>query len=229
MVVPSEKHCAETASVQHGLCSEMDECIIHCRWYEHREESDVISYKRPLDGRVAFVTGAARGQGRSHAVRLAFEGADIIAIDICRQISDTIPYTAATPDDFADTEAAVEEAGRKILAREVDIRDLSALQTVVADGIDRFGRLDVVVANAGVLSWNRTWEMSEERWDTVIDVNLGGTWRTLRAAIPPMIEAANGGSIIIMSSSAGIEAMPGNSHYCASKHGLASRFREIGR
>ena len=106
------------------------------------------------------------------------------------------------------------------MAREVDIRDLSALQKVVADGIDRFGRLDVVVANAGVLSWNRLWEMSEEQWDTVIDVNLSGTWRTLRAVIPPMIEAARGGSIIIVSSSAGIKATPGNGHYCASKHGL---------
>ena len=163
-----------------------------------------------LDGRVALVTGAARGQGRSHAVRLAANGADIIAVDICGRVSDTISYPAATPDDLTDTEVAAEAAGRKILAREVDILDLSAVQKVVADGIDRFGRLDVVVANAGVLSWNRLWEMSEEQWDTVIDVNLNGTWRTLRAAVPPMSEAGNGGSIIIVSSSAGIKATPGN-------------------
>lgn len=178
------------------------------------------AFGRPLEGRVALVTGAARGQGRSHAVRLAEDGADIIAIDICGQVSGTISYSAATPDDLTDTEVAVEAAGRKILAREVDIRDLSALQKVVDDGTQRFGRLDVVVANAGVLSWNRLWEMSEEQWDTVIDVNLSGTWRTLRAAVPAMIRAGNGGSIIIVSSSTGIKATPGNGHYSASKHGL---------
>jgi len=174
----------------------------------------------PLHGRVALVTGAARGMGRSHAVRLAADGADIIALDICGPVSDTIKYPAATPDDLTDTEVAVETIGRDILVREVDVRDLSALQKVVADGIDRFGRLDVVVANAGVMSWNRLWEMSDEQWDTVIDVNLSGTWRTLRAAVPAMIEAANGGSIIIMSSSIAVEATPGNGHYSASKHAL---------
>jgi SDR family mycofactocin-dependent oxidoreductase len=175
-----------------------------------------------LDGRVAFVTGAARGQGRAHAARLAAEGADIIAIDICRPISDTITYPAATSEDLAETVRLVEAAGRKVLAREVDIRDLAALQQVVADGIEQFGRLDVVVANAGVLSWGRMFEMSEEQWDTVIDVNLNGTWRTVRAAVPAMIEAGNGGSIIVVSSSAGTKATPGNGHYSASKHGLVA-------
>ena len=104
---------------------------------------------------------------------------------------------------------AVEATGRKVLAREVDIRDLAALQQVVADGVEQFGRLDIVVANAGVLSWGRMFEMSEEQWDTVIDVNLNGTWRTIRAAVPAMIEAGNGGSIIIVSSSAGTEGHPG--------------------
>ena len=109
-----------------------------------------------------------------------------------------------------------------MLAREVDIRDLAAQQQVVADGVEQFGRLDIVVANAGVLSWGRMFEMSEEQWDTVIDVNLNGTWRTIRAAVPAMIEAGNGGSIIIVSSSAGLKATPGNSHYAASKHGLVA-------
>jgi SDR family mycofactocin-dependent oxidoreductase len=175
-----------------------------------------------LDGRVAFVTGAARGQGRAHAARLAAEGADIIAIDICRPISDTITYPAPTSEDLAETVRLVEAQGRKVLAREVDIRDLAALQQVVADGIEQFGRLDVVVANAGVLSWGRMFEMSEEQWDTVIDVNLNGTWRTIRAAVPAMIEAGNGGSIVIVSSSAGTKATPGNGHYSASKHGLVA-------
>ncbi len=173
-----------------------------------------------LDGQVAFVTGAARGQGRSHAVRLAREGADIIALDICAPISDTVPYPLATPEDLAETVRAVEAEGGKILARQVDIRDGAALRQIVADGVEQFGRLDILVANAGVLSWGRLWELTEEQWDTVIEVNLSGTWRTVRAAVPAMIEAGNGGSIVVVSSSAGLKATPGNGHYSAAKHGL---------
>ncbi len=176
----------------------------------------------PLEGRVAFITGAARGQGRAHAIRLANDGANIIAIDICRPVSDTITYPLATSEELAETVRAVEATGRKVLAREVDIRDLAALQKVVADGVEQFGRLDIIVANAGVLSWGRIHEMSEEQWDTVIDINLNGSWRTIRAAAPAMIEAGNGGSIIIVSSSAGLKATPGNGHYSASKHGLVA-------
>jgi SDR family mycofactocin-dependent oxidoreductase len=175
-----------------------------------------------LQGRVAFITGAARGQGRAHAARLAREGADIIALDICAPVSDSISYPAATPEDLAETVRAVEAEGRKVLARQVDIRDDAAVRQLVADGVEQFGRLDILVANAGVLSWGRIWELSDEQWNTVIDVNLSGTFHTLRAAIPPMIEAGNGGSIIVVSSSAGLKATPGNGHYSASKHGLTA-------
>jgi len=175
-----------------------------------------------LAGRVAFVTGAARGPGRAYAVRLAREGADVIISDICAPVSDTIPYVGATPEDLAETARLVEAEGRGVLSRTVDIRDDVALRQLVADGIERFGRLDVLVANAGVLSWGRLWELSDEQWNTVIDVNLTGTWRTLRAVIPAMIDAGNGGSIVIISSSAGLKATPGNGHYAASKHGLTS-------
>ena len=175
-----------------------------------------------LDGRVAFVTGAARGQGRAYAVRLAREGAHVIASDICGPVSDTIPYVSATPEDLQETVRLVEAEGRKILARQVDIRDDAALRCLVADGVEQFGRLDILVANAGVLSWGRLWEITDEQWNAVIDVNLTGTWRTLRAVIPAMIEAGNGGSIVIVSSSAGLKATPGNGHYAASKHGLTS-------
>ena len=133
---------------------------------------------------MAFVTGAARGQGRAHAARLAREGADIIAMDICGPVSDTITYPAATPEDLAETVRAVEAEGRKVLARQVDIRDDAALRQLVADGVEQFGRLDILVANAGVLSWGRMWEMSDEQWDSVIDVNLNGTFHTLRAGDP---------------------------------------------
>ena len=175
-----------------------------------------------LEGRVALITGAARGQGRAHAVRLAAEGADIIAVDVCKAITDTVTYPMPTAEDLAETARLVEEAGRKVLTREVDIRDLAAQQQLVADGIEQFGRLDIVVANAGILSWGRIWELTPEQWDTVVDVNLNGTWRTIRATVPAMIEAGNGGSIIIVSSSAGVKATPGNAHYAASKHGLTA-------
>ena len=173
-----------------------------------------------LRGRVAFITGAARGQGRAHAIRLAREGADIVALDICSPVSGSISYPAATPEDLADTVRAVEAEGRKVLAREVDIRDDAALRQLVSDGVEQFGRLDILVANAGVLSWGRLWELTDEQWDAVVGVNLTGTWRTLRAVIPAMIEAGNGGSIVVVSSSAGLKATPGNGHYSASKHGL---------
>lgn len=177
---------------------------------------------KALEGRVAFVTGAARGQGRAHAVRLAGEGADVVAIDICGPVADTITYPAATSEELDETVRLVEATGRKALGRQVDIRDLPALQQVVADTVEQFGRLDILVANAGVLSWGRIWEMSPQQWDTVVDVNLNGTWRTVRAVVPAMIEAGNGGSIIIVSSSAGLKATPGNAHYAASKHGLVA-------
>lgn len=173
-----------------------------------------------LEGKVAFITGAARGQGRAHAIRLAREGADIIASDICAPVSDTISYSPATSADLAETVRLVEAEGRKVLAREVDVRDLAAQQQLVADGIEQFGRLDILVANAGVLSWGRLFEMSEEQWDSVVDTNLSGTWRTIRAVVPAMIDAGNGGSIIIVSSSAGLKATPANGHYSASKFGL---------
>lgn len=175
-----------------------------------------------LQGRVAFVTGAARGQGRAYAVRLAREGADVVVSDICAPVSDTVPYQAATPEDLAETVRLVEAEGRTALSRVLDIRDDAGVKALVADTMAQFGRLDVLIANAGVLSWGRLWELSDEQWNAVIDTNLTGTWRTLRAVIPAMIEAGNGGSIVIVSSSAGIRATPGNGHYAASKHGLTS-------
>ncbi|WP_131808633.1 SDR family NAD(P)-dependent oxidoreductase, partial [Mycolicibacterium mucogenicum] len=142
-----------------------------------------------LEGKVAFVTGAARGQGRAHAIRFAREGADVVAIDICGPVSDTITYPMPTSEDLAETARLVEAEGRKVLAREVDIRDLAAQKQVVADAVEQFGRLDILVANAGVLSWGRLFEIDEDQWDSVVNVNLSGTWRTIRAVVPAMIEA----------------------------------------
>ncbi len=161
-----------------------------------------------FDGKVAFITGAARGQGRTHAVRLAREGAAIIAVDVCKSVTDHNTYDAATADDFAETVRLVEAEGAKIYAREADVRDSAALKAVVDAGVEQFGRLDIVIANAGICNWNRFWEMSDDQWETLIDINLTGAFKTLKAAVPAMIEAGNGGSIIVVSSVAGIKALP---------------------
>jgi SDR family mycofactocin-dependent oxidoreductase len=174
----------------------------------------------PLSGRVAYVTGAARGQGRSHCVRLARAGADIVAIDACGPVATHNGYAPSSSEDLADTVRLVEDEGRKILAKEIDVRDLEGQQRVVADAIEQFGRLDIVVANAGVMNWGRLWEISAEQFRQVIDVNLTGVWNTVKAVVPAMIEAGNGGSIINVSSAAGIKAVPGCGHYCASKFGV---------
>ena len=180
-----------------------------------------------LEGKVAFITGAARGQGRAHAIRLAREGADIIASDICAPVSDTISYRPATSEDLAETVRLVEAEGRKVLAREVDVRDLAAQQQLVADGIEQFGRLDIVVANAAVLNWGRLWEISQQQWQDTLDINLTGMWNTIRAVVPAMIEAGNGGSIIATSSAAGIKAVPGCGHYCATKFGVVGMINAL--
>jgi SDR family mycofactocin-dependent oxidoreductase len=172
-----------------------------------------------LDGRVAFITGAARAQGRSHAIRLAEEGANIIAVDICAPPAET-GYVSATPEELEATARAVKGTGRQIIHRVADVRDQEALDAAVAAGVEAFGRLDIVVANAGISTWGRFWEMTEERWQSMIDINLTGVWRTMRAATPAMIEAGNGGSIINISSVAGIKSLPGQTHYSAAKHGV---------
>ncbi|CAM3381572.1 mycofactocin-coupled SDR family oxidoreductase [Mycobacterium colombiense] len=175
---------------------------------------------KPLAGRVAFVTGAARGQGRSHCVRLARAGADVVAIDACGPVAANNGYPASTPEDLAETTSLVESEGRKMLAAQVDVRDAAGQQRIVDEAIAQFGRLDIVVANAGVLNWGRLWEISTQQWQDVLDTNLTGVWNTIKATVPAMIRAGNGGSIITISSAAGVKAVPGCGHYCASKFGV---------
>src|SRR3954464_5865290 len=172
-----------------------------------------------VEGKVAFITGAARGQGRSHAVRLAQEGADIIAVDICKQV-DTVPYPTATAEDLAETVRQVEALDRRIIATEADVRDLAALQSAVDDGVSQLGRLDIVLANAGISTPASTLEMDEETWSTMIDVNLTGQWKTIKAAVPHIIAGGRGGSVVITSSLAAIYANPNTAHYSAAKAGL---------
>ena len=179
-----------------------------------------------MDGKVAFITGAARGQGRSHALRLAQEGAEIIAVDLCRPV-ETVPYEMPSSDDLAETAKLVEELDRRIVAREADVRDLSQLQAVVQEGISEFGHIDVVCANAGIGTVAPAMEMDEQTWQEMIDINLTGVWKTIKAAVAPMVERRQGGAVIITSSVAGLTGFPNLAHYVAAKHGVVGLMRTL--
>ena len=167
-----------------------------------------------VEGKVAFVTGAARGQGRSHAVRLAEEGADIIAVDLAGQI-DTVPYAMATPDDLAETVREVEALDRRIVATQADVRDYGAMASAVADGVAQLGRLDIVAANAGIFSFGKADVLEEKTWQDMIDVNLTGVWHAVKAAIPHLKAGGQGGSIVLTSSTAGLMPFENMAHYTA--------------
>jgi (+)-trans-carveol dehydrogenase len=181
-----------------------------------------------FDGKVVFITGAARGQGRSHAVRFAQEGADIIAVDICAPVAG-VAYPMATPADLAETVRQVGALGRRIFAREVDVRDDAALKAALDDGVAAVGRLDIVCANAGVVSLSPAETMSDELWDEVIAINLTGVFKTARAAIPHLRASGRGGCIIITSSAAAVVSMANNAHYVASKHGVVGLMKVLAR
>jgi SDR family mycofactocin-dependent oxidoreductase len=178
----------------------------------------------PLKGKVALITGAARGQGRAHALRLGSDGADIIALDLCDQIA-SVPYPMATADDMAETVKLVEDTGARIVARQVDVRDYSSLAAALEVGLDEFGRLDIVVANAAILPVQAT----QDAWRDVIDVNLTGVYHAVEVAIPTMVDQGDGGSIVLISSSAGLAGIaspdPGSIGYAAAKHGLVGLMR----
>lgn len=182
-----------------------------------------------LEGKVALITGAARGQGRAHALRLAREGADIIALDICADIPEN-PYALATPEDLKETVRGVEALDRRIVARETDVRDASALASAVADAVAELGRLDIVVANAGISPLTLTPADPVANWQVVIDVNLTGVFNTMQAAVPSIVAGQAGGSIIIISSAAGIKGnltmkTVGGLGYTAAKHGVVGLMR----
>jgi SDR family mycofactocin-dependent oxidoreductase len=180
-----------------------------------------------VEGKVAFITGAARGQGRSHAVRLAQEGADIIAIDICKAI-DNVPYPASTPADLAETVELVQGCGRRIVTAEVDVRDYDSLKNAVDNGVAELGRLDIVVANAGIGNGgDRLDKISRDIWQEMIDINLTGVWHTTKAATPHLISGGRGGSIVLTSSVGGYKAYPHTGHYIAAKHGVIGLMRTL--
>jgi SDR family mycofactocin-dependent oxidoreductase len=180
-----------------------------------------------MDGKIAFITGAARGQGRAHAVRLAGEGADIIATDVAAPV-DTVSYAPATPEDLAETVKEVEALDRRAVSFVADVRDHAALARGLADGVSELGGLDVVVANAGIINAVRpSWELDEADWQTMLDVNLTGVWHATKAAVPHLLDRGPGGSVILISSTAGLRGIPGIAHYNAAKHGVLGLARTL--
>ncbi|RZT89034.1 SDR family mycofactocin-dependent oxidoreductase [Pseudonocardia sediminis] len=179
-----------------------------------------------LAGKVALITGGARGQGRAHAVRFAEEGADVVLVDLCAPVA-SAPYPTAAPADLEQTVELVEDLDRRALAVRADIRDLTALQSTVADAVAEFGRLDIVVANAGIASYAPALEMEESTWQEMIDINLTGVWKTIRAAAPAIIDGGRGGAIVLTSSVAGLIGFPTLAHYCAAKHGLVGLMKVL--
>ncbi|WP_264042289.1 mycofactocin-coupled SDR family oxidoreductase [Mycolicibacterium hodleri] len=177
-----------------------------------------------LAGKVALVTGAARGMGRAHAVTLASRGTDVVAVDVCAEF-DTTDYPGATTDDLAETVRLVQAHGRRILATQADVRDPDAVAAVVADGVERFGRLDVVIANAGIIRVSDT-DHRAKAFRDVVEVNLIGAWNTVDAAIPAMVAGGRGGSVVLVSSTQGIRAAgterAGIQGYAASKRALVA-------
>ncbi|HUZ09630.1 MAG TPA: mycofactocin-coupled SDR family oxidoreductase [Acidimicrobiales bacterium] len=183
-----------------------------------------------LDGKVAFITGAARGQGRSHAVRLASEGADIVAIDICHDI-ETMNYPNATPEDLAETARLVTEQGRRIVTLQVDVRDAAAVSRAVDTAWEEFGRIDIVLANAGIVVLGDSSADPAQIWQDILSTNLSGAWYAVSAAIPKIIEGGRGGVIILTGSTAGVRPTPSTdpsgAAYTASKFGLVGIGKQL--
>ncbi|MFE9602479.1 mycofactocin-coupled SDR family oxidoreductase [Streptomyces hokutonensis] len=181
-----------------------------------------------LEGKVAFITGVGRGQGRSHAVRLAEEGADIIGIDICRDF-ESAPYPMSSEEDLAETARQIEKLGRRVFTRVADVRDAVGLRAALQEGVEQLGRLDFVVANAGISAAQfkmTTLEEDIQAWNDVIDVNLTGVWHTCQAAIPYLLAGNRGGSIILIGSTAGLRGV-GAGPYTTAKHGVVGIMRGL--
>ena len=179
-----------------------------------------------LDGKVAFITGAARGQGRSHAVRMAEEGADIIGVDIGEDIA-SVPYALGTMEELEETQSMVEKLDRRMVIRKADVRDRDALQAAVDAGTSELGRLDIVVANSGIWSTGPFTEMTDETYNDMIDVQMHGTYNACKVTVPYLLKQDQGGSIVIISSTAGLKGFPGQAHYNMAKHGVVGLMRTL--
>lgn len=182
-----------------------------------------------VEGKVAFITGAARGQGRSHAVRLAGEGADIIGVDICGPVGRTSRlYPPATPADLAETARLVEDHGRRVITYQADVRDYDALRSGLDTAVAELGRLDVVVANAGIFQFgDAIADTPTEDWRDVLDVNTTGVFNTCKASVPHVVAGGRGGAIVITSSDAGVKGFANFGHYTTSKHAVIGLMRSL--
>ncbi|TFV55687.1 NAD(P)-dependent oxidoreductase [Geodermatophilus sp. DF01-2] len=178
-----------------------------------------------LEGKVALITGGARGQGRAHAATCAREGADVILVDIADQL-ETVPYRMATQDDLDETVGQVEALDRRALAVTADVRSQEQLDEAVRRGLAEFGQIDILIANAGIWTQGAFWELSEQSWDEMIGVNLTGVWKSAKAVAPHMIERQTG-SIVITSSINGLEPGPNYAHYVAAKHAVVGLMKNI--
>ena len=174
---------------------------------------------------MAFITGGARGQGRSHALTFAREGAEIIICDVAEQLP-TAPYPLASTGDLADTARMVESFDRRCLAVQADVRDSEGMRELVERAISEFGHIDILLANAAIESFETAWELTDEQWDEMIGVNLTGVWKSCRAVIPHMIER-RAGVILITSSIGGLKGLAHQAHYCAAKHGVVGLMRTL--
>jgi SDR family mycofactocin-dependent oxidoreductase len=189
-----------------------------------------------ISGKVAFITGVARGQGRSHAVRLAEEGADIIGLDLCAQI-DSVEYPMATQDDLAETQHLVEKTGRRMVSTVGDVRDFDQVRAAIEAGVGQFSRLDFVVANAGIMPTTGAPAREIQAWTDAVDVMLTGVFNTVQAAIPFLLRNGEGASVVIISSAAGLQGIaydvdkltPGGAGYVAAKHGAVGLMRNYAK
>lgn len=178
-----------------------------------------------LKGKVALITGAARGQGRAHALTLARNGADIIAVDFTEQI-DSVPYKMSTADDLAQTATAIEELNRRVISVKADVRSQEQLDAAVSRGLDEYGHIDILIANAGIWGSGPFWKLSETQWENMIGINLSGIWRSAKAVAPHMIERKTG-AIVMTSSIRGLLPGMNYAHYVTSKHGVIGLMRNV--
>ncbi|MCV7228949.1 mycofactocin-coupled SDR family oxidoreductase [Mycolicibacterium komossense] len=185
-----------------------------------------------LDGQVAFITGLARGQGRSHAIALAGEGADIIGLDLCGDI-DSTTYPGTTSADLVETKRLIEKTGRRAVLSQADVRDYDQVEAAFNHGLEQLGRVDIIIPNAGICAGGKTWDITPPAWREMIDINLTGSWHAVKAAVPTLISQNSGGSVVFIGSTEALKGAENMASYAASKHAITGLMtclaREVGR